>query len=149
MPGSLSALPWWPKFLLRSTARAISSIGTTASGAIPIRDARARDVIATAAARFGWLHSARRPPGRGHGFAFARYKNLAAYCAIAAEIEIERETGRVWLVRVVAAVDSGQAVNPDGLINQVEGAILQSASWTLYESVSFDDTRITSVDWAT
>jgi nicotinate dehydrogenase subunit B len=112
-------------------------------------DARARDVIATAAARFGWLHAARRPPGRGHGFAFARYKNLAAYCAIAAEIEIERETGRVRLVRVVAAVDSGQAVNPDGLINQVEGAILQSASWTLYESVSFDDTRITSVDWAT
>jgi CO/xanthine dehydrogenase Mo-binding subunit len=114
-----------------------------------IDDARARDVIATAASRFGWLHSARRPPGRGHGFAFARYKNLAAYCAIAAEIEIERETGRVRLVRVVAAVDSGQAVNPDGLINQVEGAILQSASWTLYESVSFDDTRITSVDWAT
>src|SRR5437762_5653464 len=112
-------------------------------------DARARDVIATAAARFGWLHSARRPPGRGHGFAFARYKNLAAYCAIAAEIEIELVTGRVRLARVFAAVDSGQAVNPDGLTNQVEGAILQSASWTLYESVAFDDTRITSVDWST
>ena len=53
----------------------------------------------------------------------------------------------LWVFR--RAVDSGQAVNPDGLINQVEGAILQSASWTLYESVSFDDTRITSVDWAT
>jgi CO/xanthine dehydrogenase Mo-binding subunit len=46
-------------------------------------------------------------------------------------------------------VDAGQAVNPDGMINQVEGAILQSASWTLYESVSFDDTRITSIDWST
>ena len=88
-------------------------------------------------------------PGCGRGFAFARYKNLAAYCAIAAEVEVDRETGRVRLVRAVAAVDAGQAVNPDGLINQVEGAILQSASWTLYESVSFDNTRITSVDWAT
>jgi len=52
-------------------------------------------------------------------------------------------------VRAVAAVDSGQVVNPDGLRNQVEGAILQSTSWTLYERVAFDDTRIRSHDWAT
>jgi hypothetical protein len=44
---------------------------------------------------------------------------------------------------------SGQVVNPDGLINQIEGAILQSMSWTFYESVSFDNTRITSIDWQT
>jgi nicotinate dehydrogenase subunit B len=78
-----------------------------------------------AAERFGWSQHA--PPGRGYGFSFARYKNLAAYCAIAAEVEVERDTGRTRLVRAVAAVDSGQAVNPDGLINQIEGAILQSA----------------------
>jgi CO/xanthine dehydrogenase Mo-binding subunit len=53
------------------------------------------------------------------------------------------------LLRAVAAVDSGQVVNPDGLRNQIEGAILQSASWTLYERVSFDEKRIRSVDWAT
>jgi CO/xanthine dehydrogenase Mo-binding subunit len=52
-------------------------------------------------------------------------------------------------VRAVAAVDSGQVVNPDGLINQIEGAIVQSMSWTLYESVTFDDVRITSIDWQT
>jgi len=52
-------------------------------------------------------------------------------------------------VRAVAAVDSGQVANPDGLINRIEGAILQSMSWRLYESVTFDDTRITSVDWQT
>jgi nicotinate dehydrogenase subunit B len=62
---------------------------------------------------------------------------------------VNRETGRPRLVRAVAAVDSGQVVNPDGLINQIEGAIVQSMSWTLYESVSFDDTRITSIDWQT
>ena len=45
-----------------------------------------------------------------------------------------RETGRARLVRAVAAVDSGQVVNPDGLTNQIEGAIMQSTSWTLYEA---------------
>ena len=61
---------------------------------------------------------------------------------MAVEVAVERETGRVRLVRAVAAVDSGEAVNPDGIKNQIEGGILQSASWTLYESVRFDRTRI-------
>jgi nicotinate dehydrogenase subunit B len=47
------------------------------------------------------------------------------------------------------ADDSGQAVNPDGIQNQVEGAIVQAASWTLHEAVAFDRMRITSRDWAT
>ncbi len=114
-----------------------------------LEDPRARDVITMAAERFGWSRGQRAPRGRGYGFAFARYKNLAGYCAIAVELEIERETGRARLLRAVSAVDAGQVANPDGLRNQIEGTILQSASWTLYESVSFDDTRITSIDWST
>jgi len=112
-------------------------------------DPRGRDVIEKAAQGFGWQKGQKAPADRGFGFAFARYKNLAAYCAIASEVEVNRETGRPRLVRAVAAVDSGQVVNPDGLINQIEGAILQSMSWTLYEAVTFDDTRITSIDWQT
>jgi nicotinate dehydrogenase subunit B len=112
-------------------------------------DPRGRDIIEKAAQGFGWQKGQKAPPDRGFGFAFARYKNLAAYCAIASEVEVDRETGRPRLVRAVAAVDSGQVVNPDGLINQIEGAIMQSASWTLYEAVTFDDTRITSIDWQT
>jgi nicotinate dehydrogenase subunit B len=112
-------------------------------------DPRGRAVIEKAAQAFGWRKGQKAPPDHGFGFAFARYKNLAAYCAIASEVEVNRETGRVRLVRAVAAVDSGQVVNPDGLINQIEGAILQSMSWTLYEAVTFDDTRITSIDWQT
>jgi len=112
-------------------------------------DSRAREVVEKAAKEFGWQKGQKAPEGRGYGFAFARYKNLAAYCAIASEVEVNRETGRARLVRAVAAVDSGQVVNPDGLINQVEGAIVQSTSWTLYEAVSFDETRITSIDWQT
>jgi CO/xanthine dehydrogenase Mo-binding subunit len=114
-----------------------------------LEDKRGREVIEKAAQGFGWQKGRKAPEGRGYGFAFARYKNLAAYCAVATEVEINRETGRPRLVRAVAAVDSGQVVNPDGLINQVEGAIMQSTSWTLYEAVTFDDTRITSIDWQT
>ena len=127
-----------------------------AAGADPVEfrlkhleDARGRDVINKAAQEFGWRKGQKAPRDRGYGFAFARYKNLAAYCAIATEVEVNSETGRPRLVRAVAAVDSGQVVNPDGLTNQIEGAIVQSMSWTLYESVTFDDTRITSIDWQT
>jgi nicotinate dehydrogenase subunit B len=112
-------------------------------------DRRARDVVSLAAQRFGWADAPpRRDSGRGRGFAFARYKNLAAYCAIACEVEVKPDTGQPRLLRAVAAVDSGQVVNPDGIVNQIEGAVLQSMSWTLYENVTFDDRQITSVDWA-
>src|SRR6202012_4405437 len=114
-----------------------------------LENQRGRDVIEKAAQGFGWRKGQQAPPDRGFGFAFAQYKNLAAYCAVASEVEVNRETGRVRLVRAVAAVDAGQVVNPDGLINQIEGAIVQSTSWTLYESVSFEERRITSTDWQT
>jgi CO/xanthine dehydrogenase Mo-binding subunit len=114
-----------------------------------LEDARARDVIWLAAEKFGWSSTAKLPEGRGRGFGFARYKNLAAYTAVAAELEVEHETGRIRLLRLVAANDCGEIVNPDGVRNQIEGGIVQSASWTLHEAVGFDDTRITSCDWST
>ena len=112
-----------------------------------LEDARAKEVVQLAADKFGWGRQAR--PGNGNGFAFARYKNLAAYCAVAVEVAVDLARSRVRVVRAVAAVDSGQVVNPDGLRNQIEGAIVQSASWTLHEKVRFDDTRIRSTDWST
>ena len=114
-----------------------------------LADERARAVITAAAERFGWSRAERLPSAHRRGFAFARYKNLAAYCAVGMEVEVARDTGRTRVIRAVAAVDSGQVVNPDGLINQIEGGIIQSMSWTLYERVTFDDTRITSIDWST
>jgi nicotinate dehydrogenase subunit B len=50
-------------------------------------------------------------------------------------------------VRATAAVDAGTVVNPDGIQNQIQGCIMQSASWTLHESVSFDEKQILSRDW--
>ena len=127
----------------------------TAAGVDPVafrlkhlEDSRARDVITLAADKFGWQNDAKVPSGRGRGFAFAKYKNIAAYCAVGIELEVERETGRVRLLRAVAASDSGQAVNPDGIRNQIGGGIVQSASWTLHEQVDFDTTRILSRDWS-
>jgi nicotinate dehydrogenase subunit B len=107
---------------------------------------RARDVIALAAERFDW--DAPLAPARGKGFGFAQYKNLAAYCAVAVEAEVDRNTGRITVHRAVAANDSGQIANPNGIIWQIEGGILQSTSWTLFEEVRFDAVRVTSRDWA-
>jgi CO/xanthine dehydrogenase Mo-binding subunit len=111
-------------------------------------DARAREVMQTAADRFGWAGRVKGGGGRGCGFAFARYKNLAAYCAVAMEVAVDRDSGDIKIPRVVAAVDSGEAVNPDGIRNQVEGAIIQSLSWTIHEAVAFDTTHRLSFDWS-
>jgi nicotinate dehydrogenase subunit B len=112
-------------------------------------DSRAHDVITAAADEFRWAARPTPTSGHGYGFAFARYKNLAAYCAVAMQVRVDHETGRTRVLRVAAAVDTGQVINPDGVRNQIEGSILQSLSWSLFESVSFDTTRITSIDWAT
>ncbi len=111
-------------------------------------DRRAREVIEAAASRFGWAARVKHSRSSGFGFGFARYKNLEAWCAVALEIEVARESGVVSVRRIVAAVDAGQIVNPDGIRNQVEGGILQSMSWTLFERVTFNRTRVTSVDWS-
>ena len=86
----------------------------SSSGCGISKTARARDVIATAARTSSAGITTAAAGRRGRGFAFARYKNYAAYCAVAMEVEVERETGRVRLSRAVAAVDSGEVVNPDG-----------------------------------
>ncbi|KWR89904.1 xanthine dehydrogenase family protein molybdopterin-binding subunit [Cupriavidus sp. IDO] len=126
-----------------------------AAGADPVQfrlrhmdDPRALDVIRLAAQKSGWAQRVRKP-GHGAGFAFARYKNLMGYVAMAVEISVERDTGRVRLERADVAVDCGQIVNPDGVRNQIEGGILQSASWTLYEQLRFDAAGIRSFDWGT
>jgi CO/xanthine dehydrogenase Mo-binding subunit len=113
-----------------------------------LHDPRAQAVVQLAAARFGWHAGERPPPGHGRGLGFARYKNLAAYAAVVVEVAVERTSGGIRLVRAVAAADCGEAVNPDGIRNQIEGGILQSASWTLLEAVRVEGGRIASRDWS-
>ncbi len=108
-------------------------------------DPRARAVI-EAAERFGWS-SFKTRQGHGKGFGFARLNNLGAYAAVAAEAAWDGADRAIRLIRAVAVVDCGEIINPEGVRNQIEGGIVQAASWTLLESVGFDRTRVTSVDW--
>jgi CO/xanthine dehydrogenase Mo-binding subunit len=108
-------------------------------------DARARAVIEKAAAMAKWNPKDAGGSGRGRGIAFARYKNTAGYAAVVVELDVDDD---IHLRHVWCAVDAGLAVNPDGVINQVEGGIIQSASWVLKEQVRFDD-GVSSFDWET
>ena len=97
----------------------------------------------------GGLEAGRAGDGsKGRGIGFAKYKNLATYVAVIAEVEVDRASGKVSVPRAWAAVDAGQIINPDGLANQIEGGIVQSTSWTLKEEVKFDRDGIRSRDWA-
>jgi CO/xanthine dehydrogenase Mo-binding subunit len=107
-----------------------------------LKDERARDVIRAAAKRANWKPQPKT--GTGYGIGFARYKNTGAYCAAIAEIEGDED---IRVKRLTLAVDVGEAVNPDGVINQIEGGAIQATSWVLKERVRFDRARITSNSW--
>ena len=110
-----------------------------------LSDDRASEVIGRVAAMAGWEGRAAGGDGIGMGVGFARYKNAGAYVAVIAEMEVDRD---LHLRRVWAACDAGLVVNPDGLANQLEGGIVQAASWTLKEEVRFTPREITSRDWS-
>ena len=107
-----------------------------------LRDERAKDVIRAAAKRANWKPEKRA--GTGYGIGFARYKNTGAYCAVIAEVEGAED---IRVKRLTLAVDVGEAINPDGVINQIEGGAIQATSWVLKERIRFDDKRITSTSW--
>lgn len=85
--------------------------------------------------------------GEGIGYAFARYKNTTAYSTIAAKVLVNKSTGNIQLKKMWAAIDVGEIINLDGIKNQIEGGMIQAASWTLKEQVSFNENEITSKDW--
>lgn len=107
-----------------------------------LRDERAKEVIRAAARRAAW--KPQKQTGIGHGVGFARYKNTGAYCAAIAEIEGADD---IRVKRLTLAVDVGEAINPDGVVNQIEGGAIQATSWVLKECVRFDRTHITSTSW--
>jgi len=109
-----------------------------------LSDERSRAVLEAVAVRSGWAQPFERGDSRGRGVGFARYKNAGAYCAVVAEVEAEAE---VRVTRLTVAVDVGLVVNPDGVLNQIEGGALQSVSWTTLEQVRFDRRQVTSQTW--
>jgi CO/xanthine dehydrogenase Mo-binding subunit len=67
---------------------------------------------------------------------------------VAAKVSVESKTGEVKLQKMWAAIDAGEIINLDGIINQTEGGMIQAASWTLKEEVHFDSRHVNSLDWA-
>ena len=111
-----------------------------------LSDARARSVVEHVARISGWQAGLLSGTGRGRGVAFARYKNMAAYAAVVADVAVDEN---VRLLRVWCAADAGLVINPDGAINQLEGGIIHGASWALKEGVRLDTAGISSCDWET
>ena len=120
-----------------------------------LTDPRAIEVLKRAAEMIGWqarpspnLRAAQGNLLLGRGVAYMRYKQNENYVALAMEVAVERASGKIEVRRITCAHDCGLVVNPDGLRNQVEGCILQTLSRALHEEVTFDRSRVTSLDWS-
>ncbi|TMJ81735.1 MAG: xanthine dehydrogenase family protein molybdopterin-binding subunit [Alphaproteobacteria bacterium] len=118
-----------------------------------VKDARDIAVIQAAAEKAGW--QARPSPRKdqagnkvsGRGIAYSQRNGTR--CAIVAEVDIDRASGKIWARKFTIAHDCGQIINPDGLKHTIEGNIVQGVSRTLWEEVKFDLNNVTSVDWMT
>jgi CO/xanthine dehydrogenase Mo-binding subunit len=112
-----------------------------------IRDERALAVIDGVISRSTWWAAPMDTgSGFGRGLGWARYKNSGAWCAAIAHVQV---TDRVKVMAIDLAVDVGMVVDLDGVMNQIEGGAIQSASWTTMEQVRFDRHAIQSVGWDT
>jgi CO/xanthine dehydrogenase Mo-binding subunit len=86
---------------------------------------------------------------RGRGIACVLYEGDNGYCAMVADVDVHLDTGAVEVTRIFMALDSGPISNPDGLRNQAEGGALHGMSRALFEEVTWDAEKVTSVDWRT
>ena len=108
-----------------------------------LTDPRARAVLEKVAADANW-----KTGDKNRGVSFSRYKNNSCYVAAIADIEVDRASGVVAVPRIALSVDAGMIVSPDGIVNQIEGGAIQSASWTLREQIAYDNSQILTKSWA-
>jgi CO/xanthine dehydrogenase Mo-binding subunit len=127
-----------------------------------LRDPRLRAVVQAAAKASNWQSRPSPAPGngergtgarnrmaRGRGIACVLYEGDNGYCAMVADVDVHLDTGAVEVTRIFMALDSGPISNPDGLRNQAEGGALHGMSRALFEEVTWDAEKVTSVDWRT
>ncbi|HKW35663.1 MAG TPA: molybdopterin cofactor-binding domain-containing protein [Candidatus Acidoferrum sp.] len=110
-----------------------------------LSDARMRAVLEAAAKSFGWP---RKKTEAGQGFGIACGTEKGSYVATCAEVAVNRASGDVRVVRVVEAFECGAIVNPDGLRNQVVGAVIQGLGGALFEAAEFENGRIANSHFA-
>ena len=113
-----------------------------------LQDKRALAVLNRLAEVSGWSDRPAPASGEGWGIGFARFKNLSSYVGIVFQLDVNQDNGAISLRRATAVCDAGLVINPDGVRAQIEGGIVQSASWTLKEQLKFNESRIESRDWA-
>ena len=128
-----------------------------------LSDPRLKEVVQAAAKAAGWQA---RPAGgsgasgassassasgakAGRGIACVAYEGDNGYVAMVAEVDVDVASGRIRAKRLVIAQDCGPISNPDGMKNQIEGGALQGLSRALGEEVTWDDRKVTSIDWRT
>jgi nicotinate dehydrogenase subunit B len=121
-----------------------------------LSDPRLNEVVRSAAKAASWQARPSPRPGvartglaAGRGVSCVFYEGDNGYCSVVAEVEVNQDTGRVSVKRLVIANDCGPISNPDGLKNQLEGGALQGVSRALSEEVTWDDQKVTSIDWRT
>jgi CO/xanthine dehydrogenase Mo-binding subunit len=117
-----------------------------------LRDPRLVEVLRKAVELSGWTPAVvtkqpLAPEMTGTGLGLCRYKNSDAYVAVVADVSVNTKTGAVRVLRLWSATDVGRAVNPDGVLNQIEGGMSQSTSWTLREAGRWGGGIMKAVDY--
>jgi CO/xanthine dehydrogenase Mo-binding subunit len=119
-----------------------------------LRDPRLIAVVDAAARAANWQPRPSPNPARaaagvasGRGFASVLYEGDNGYCALVAEVEVDQSTGGVRVTHLFSSQDCGPISSPDGMRNQIEGGALQGMSRALGEQVTWDDRKVTSIDW--
>jgi nicotinate dehydrogenase subunit B len=119
-----------------------------------LRETRIIDVLKAAAKAANWearpspkSNIARTGIVTGRGIACVAYEGDNGYAALVAEVEVDQASGRVQARRLVVGHDCGPISNPEGLRNQIEGGVLQGMSRALGEEITWDDRKVTSIDW--
>jgi CO/xanthine dehydrogenase Mo-binding subunit len=111
-----------------------------------LSDPRMLAAMEAATKSFGWP---RKKSKDGQGFGLAVGNEKGSYVATCVEIAVDKTTGAVRVVQVVEAFECGAIVNPDGLKNQVVGAIIQGLGGSLFEAINFENGRISNPHFAT
>ena len=111
-----------------------------------LSDDRGIAVLKKLAEVSGW-HD-REGSDEGWGLGFAQFKNRSSYVGVVMRVQVDSDSGAIRLIKATAVCDAGTAINPDGTKAQIEGGIIQSASWTIKEQVRFSRAQKQSVDWA-
>jgi CO/xanthine dehydrogenase Mo-binding subunit len=111
-----------------------------------LKDERARNVLKAAAQLFGWKKGA-GPSGQGRAIAVGM--DAGTYCALVAQVAVDKKTGEIRVQRVVAAQDMGQVINPEGAKMQLEGCINMGLGYVLTEELQFKGGEILDTNFAT